>query len=181
VLTFSTHGAGVNPRRRRDSVVVSQVQDETIVYDLTRHKAHCLNPTAALIWRYCDGETTIPEMTRRLGDHLGTGLGDELIWRALDQLHKAHLLEERIELPTGARGLSRRDLLSRWSLAAAMLPIVVSLVVPTAAIASHTCIQPCIPSNGCRAGIDNCKCCGPPACTRKCDPNGTCSNAVPGC
>jgi len=176
--------AGVKPERRRDSVVVSHVEDETVVYDLTRHKAHCLNPTAALVWSYCDGETTIPEMTRRLGERLGTRLGDDLIWRALDQLHKAHLLDARIEVPTGARGLSRRDLLRRWSLAAAMLPIVVTLGVPTAAIAANTCIPPCIPSGGagsCRAGIDTCKCCGPPQCIRKCDVNGNCSNAVSGC
>ena len=171
----------MKPQRRRDSVVVSDVEDETVVYDLTRHKAHCLNPTAALIWSYCDGETTIPEMTRRLGEHLGTRVGDDLIWRALDQLHKAHLLAEPIEVPTDARGLSRRDLLRRWSLAAAMLPIVASLVVPTAAIAANTCIRPCIASSACRAGVDLCKCCGPPNCIKKCDANGNCSNAVSGC
>jgi len=173
--------AGVKPERRRDSVVVSHVADETVVYDVTRHKAHCLNATAALIWGYCDGETTIPGMTRRLGEHLGMRLGDDLIWRALDQLQKAHLLAERIEVPTDAQGLSRRDLLRRWSLAAAMLPIVVSLVVPTAATAANTCIQPCIANNACRAGVDTCKCCGPPQCVKKCDPNGNCSNAVSGC
>ena len=171
----------MNPKRRRDSLVVSQVEGETVVYDLTRHKAHCLNPTAALVWGYCDGETTIPKMTRRLGDHLETRLGDEVIWRALDQLHKAHLLEERIEVPTGARGLSRRDLLRRWSLAAALLPIVVTLGVPTAAIAANTCIQPCIASSACRPTIDLCKCCGPPSCSKKCDVAGVCSNAQAGC
>jgi hypothetical protein len=173
--------ASVNPKRKADSVVVSQVQDETVVYDLARHDAHCLNPTAALIWGYCDGETTVPEMTRRLGDHLGTRLDDQLVWRALNQLDKAHLLEERIQAPAAGSRLSRRELLRRSGLAAAMLPIVVSLVVPTAAIAGNTCIQPCIGNSACRPGVDACKCCGPPNCDRKCDANGNCSNAVSGC
>jgi hypothetical protein len=172
----------VNPKRRRDSLVVSQVEDETVVYDLTRHKAHCLNPTAALIWGHCDGETTIPEIRQRLGDHLGTSLPDELVDRALDQLSKAHLLEEPIAVPARGRRLSRRELLRRSSLAAAMLPIVVSLVVPTAAIAANTCTPPnCIASNRCRRGIDTCKCCGPPNCVKKCDASGICSNAQAGC
>ena len=171
----------MNPKRRRDSLVVSQVEDETVVYDLTRHKAHCLNPTAALVWDNCDGETTIPEITRRLADRLGAGFGDELIGRALDQLEKAHLLEEPIEAPARGKPISRRELLRRSSLAAGMLPIVVSLVVPTAAIAANTCIQPCIASNACRPTIDLCKCCGPPSCSKKCDVAGICSNAQAGC
>lgn len=161
---------------------MSKVEDETVVYDLTRHKAHCLNPTAALIWGYCDGKTTVPEITKRLSGHLDTSFGDELVGRALDQLHKAHLLEEPIEVPVRGRRLSRRELLRKSSLAAGLLPIVVSLVVPTAAIAANTCFPPnCIASSGCRAGIDTCKCCGPPQCIRKCDANGACSNAQAGC
>lgn len=172
----------MNPKRRSDSLVVSQVEDETVVYDLTRHKAHCLNPTAALVWGYCDGETSIPAITRRLSDHLGSAFDDAVTGRALDQLQKAHLLEQPVDLPARVKGISRRELLRRSSVAAAMLPIVVSLVVPTAAIAANTCTPPnCIASSRCRAGIDTCKCCGPPNCVKKCDVNGNCSNAQAGC
>ena len=105
-----------------------------------------------------------------------------MTWRALDHLQKAHLLEERIEVPSGARRVSRRELLRKSSLAAGLLPIVVSLVVPTAAIAGNSCGAPgCIASSACRAGIDTCKCCGPPSCVKRCDAGGVCSNAASGC
>ena len=38
------------PRARQDELVVEELQDETLVYDLERHKARCLNRTAALVW-----------------------------------------------------------------------------------------------------------------------------------
>ena len=38
------------PRARQDELVVEELQDETLVYDLKRHKARCLNRTAALVW-----------------------------------------------------------------------------------------------------------------------------------
>lgn len=172
----------MNPRKRRDSIVVTEVQDETVVYDLTRHKAHCLNPTAALIWNHCDGKTAVPDIARKVGDSLGATIGAEVVWRALGQLGKVHLMEEPVAVPARVKGLSRRDLLRKGSLAAALLPIVISLGVPTAAIASHTCNPgTCIASSACRPTVDLCKCCGPPACDKRCDAGGRCSNAVAGC
>jgi hypothetical protein len=174
-------GAGETPGRRTDSVVVSEVADETVVYDLTRHKAHCLNPTAAFIWKACDGETTVAEIARRLGEQVGAAVGEDLVWRGLDHLDKARLLEGPIAFP-GGRRMSRRDLLRKSSLAAGLIPIVASLVVPTPAIAANTCTPPnCVASNACRGAIDLCKCCGPPQCVKKCDANGNCSNAQAGC
>ena len=38
------------PKARQEQLTVRELPDETVVYDLARHKAHCLNPTAALIW-----------------------------------------------------------------------------------------------------------------------------------
>ena len=37
------------PRARQDELIVEELQDETLVYDLQRHKARCLNRTAALV------------------------------------------------------------------------------------------------------------------------------------
>ena len=50
------------PRARQDELIVEELQDETLVYDLKRHKAHCLNRTSALVWRRCDGRTTVAEV-----------------------------------------------------------------------------------------------------------------------
>lgn len=168
-------------RRREESLLVTRLRDETVVYDLQRHRAHCLNATAALVWSYCDGETSVREMTRRLSADLGVVVREEWVWRALGQLERAHLLEGAVEPPRGAR-LSRRDLLRMSRVAVGLLPVVASLLAPTPAVAAFTCKPPnCIPSNGCRPGLDTCKCCAPPNCAKKCDARGVCSNAVSGC
>jgi len=48
------------PAARQEGLLVRELNDETLVYDLFNigHKAHCLNSTAALIWKYCDGQTS---------------------------------------------------------------------------------------------------------------------------
>ena len=52
------------PRMREQGLVVDDLPDEVLVYDLDRHQAHCLNRTAALVWRHCDGQTTVKEIAR---------------------------------------------------------------------------------------------------------------------
>ncbi len=41
------------PRARQDELVVKELPDETLAYDLKRHKAHCLTRTAAQEWQHC--------------------------------------------------------------------------------------------------------------------------------
>ena len=42
------------------------VGGETLVYDLERHRAHCLNPTAALVWSACDGRRDAAAIARAI-------------------------------------------------------------------------------------------------------------------
>src|SRR2546423_15689116 len=42
------------PRARDARLVIQELPDELLVYDLERHRAHSLNRTAALVWRHCD-------------------------------------------------------------------------------------------------------------------------------
>jgi hypothetical protein len=39
------------PRVRKKNLIIDELADEVLVYDLDRHKAHCLNRTAALVWK----------------------------------------------------------------------------------------------------------------------------------
>jgi hypothetical protein len=50
--------------------VIQELPDETLVYDLQRNRAHCLNRTAALVWRHCDGQATVADLARSLKDTL---------------------------------------------------------------------------------------------------------------
>jgi len=92
--------AGSIPRARREGLVIQELPDEVLVYDRERDKAHCLNQTAALVWGYCDGRTTVPMMARHLERDLKTNKVDEkIVWYALDQLSNDQLLEEALWLP----------------------------------------------------------------------------------
>ena len=48
----------MKPEKRRDGLVVTELLDEVLVYDLDRHRAHCLNRTAALVFRHAESVTT---------------------------------------------------------------------------------------------------------------------------
>jgi hypothetical protein len=159
----------VNPRARRDRLVVRELPGEVVVYDLERHRAHCLNPTAALVFQSADGEATVDDLAGILRRDLGVSHADRLVWLALDRLEGAHLLDDTPEPPAELARHSRRDLLRRAGLAAALLPAVASILAPTPAEAAATCVQgdagcagqpfgtPCYNTNPADCGV-NCAC-----------------------
>lgn len=137
----------LTPRARRDGLVVRELSGELLVYDRDRNKAHCLNETAALIWNHCDGQTTVRGMVELLRNHSGAPVDEQVIWYALDQFAKDHLLEERVKRPVEIRRLSRRQLVQRIGLAVS-IPLVVSIVAPSV-FASASCTQSCITPADC--------------------------------
>lgn len=124
----------IAPRARKEQLITQELADELLVYDLERHKAHCLNQTAALVWQNCDGQTSIKQLAAMLKTDAQSQEDKELMIKvALGQLGKADLLEEKLpEMGLGS-GLSRRAVMKRIGLAAAAsLPLVTSLVAPEA-------------------------------------------------
>lgn len=125
------------PRKRDRRLVIDELPDEVLVYDLDRHKAHCLNLTAALVWRACDGKTSAPAIGRRLTRELQAPFSEDLVWLALRHLERLHLLDESISLPPRFAGVSRREMIRNLGIAAAVsLPVVTSIISPTAAEAN---------------------------------------------
>lgn len=145
------------PCARREGLIIEQLAGEVLVYDCERDKAHCLNQTAALIWKYCDGKTKVSSMTRQLERDLDTNRVDEkLVWYALDQLSKDHLLEETETFVPAAMlgGLTRRQMVRVLGVAAVVaVPLVTTIVVPTARAAT-SCVSP---GGGCATSA---QCCG---------------------
>ncbi len=149
------------PHTRKDGLVVQELADEVLVYDLERHKAHCLNHTAAWVWKHCDGKATVADMARLLRAESNAPVGEEVIWLALDQLGQKRLLRTRVGWPKEVAGLSRREVLKQLGLAAAIaLPLVTSIVAPTAQAAA-SCIGAGTAPNGttCISGSDCCSGC----------------------
>ena len=167
----------MNPVARRSGLVVRELPDEVLVYDLDRHQAHCLNRTAAAVFRAADGHDDVAGLTAKLARQAGGTADEEVVRMALEQLDKACLLEGRIG-PSPAAEVSRRDAMRKVGLGAAvLLPIVTSILAPTPAEAAATCVG----AGGCASKPNGtpCTCSGANPCTDVCI-SGVCSEA-PGC
>jgi hypothetical protein len=149
------------PKAREDQLIVKELPDETLVYDLSADKAHCLNHTAGLVWKYCDGKSSVSEIAASLGNETQTVVDDRIVWLALDQLEKFKLLAEVPTIPAVFLGLNRRQLIRTLGVAAVALPVIMSISAPTAQAQASppSCLgsgSPCSPT-----GIP---CCAPFIC-----------------
>lgn len=144
------------PQARINGLVVEELSDEVLVYDVERDRAHCLNLAAANVWKLCDGKTSPAEIATRLGTGLEPSQAQEIVWIALDRLSRAELLDEKIARP--ATSVSRRAVIKKIAVAAAVsVPVVTSVIAPTATHAA-TCRpsgNPCSASAQCCSGVCN--------------------------
>lgn len=129
----------VHALQHREDLVMTETQDDLLVYDPETHALHTLNPVLAKVFRRCDGTVSIEDLVQK------TGLGEDAVRLAVAQLHEAGLLEGTspiIEAPVG----SRRRFLRNVGIGAS-LPVITSVTVPMAsAAASVTCTpsgEPC--------------------------------------
>jgi hypothetical protein len=131
--TTSQPEKALRPLARRDNLVVRELPNELLIYDLDNDQAHCLNQSAALVWKNCDGEAGIADLARKLETELQAPVSEDFVWLALGQLQEFRLLEKEVTGAAGAPALSRRQLMKKLGLAAAIaLPLVTSIVAPTA-------------------------------------------------
>ncbi len=167
----------MKPYARKEGLVVKELPDELLVYDLERHRAHCLNPTAALVWKHSDGQTSVEEIATLLHAELEAPADERLVWLALERLDKSHLLQERLSPPPELARCSRRQLVRKLGLVGGLtvlLPLVTSIVAPTPAEAAASCTNSC----SCVPIADDGRQCGT-LCDGVCS-GGTCSGGT-GC
>jgi hypothetical protein len=128
------------PIARQKGLVVEDLKDETLVYDVERHKAHCLDRAAALIWRECDGKTSVDEIASRVHGKSHLPVDSDVVWMAVKRLGRAHLFRERIVPPADLmRGKARRDVMKKLALVGGLS--VLSILVPTASQAASQCVS----------------------------------------
>lgn len=122
-----------------DNIVVRNLKDETLIYNLTTNQAFCLNDTSAKVFNACDGKTSFDDLKEK------HQLTDEIIYLALDGLQKENLIEADYVSPFAS--LSRREVIRKVGLASMIaLPVVSTLVAPSAASAASGLAalgQPC--------------------------------------
>jgi len=153
------------PLARTEQLIVKEVDDEVLVYDLTNDQAHCLNKTAALVWRKCDGQTTVQDIARSLQQSNTDAVDERLVWLALDEMKRFNLLAVSPVKPLELSGLSRRRLMQAMGVAAIALPAVISIVSPTPAQAASPCSagDTCNNPSDCCTAHPNCVTTGTPS------------------
>jgi hypothetical protein len=141
------------PRARQEGLIIQKLHDEVLIYDQTRHKAHCLNQTAAAVWSHCDGRNSISDIARRAGKDLGAPINDAFVWSALKQLAGSKLLEDAIEVTASMKSLPRRQMMKLGLSAALAAPLIISIVAPTAMAGGSSSCRPsgasCVASAQC--------------------------------
>ena len=156
------------PRAREEGLIIKYLPEEVLVYDLAREKAHCLNPTAALVWKYCDGDKTARQIKEAMEKETQITIDEHLVWLALEQLQAFDLIVGEIQRPAILKDMSRRELIRRIGVTAVAIPVIISIVAPNAQAQASCagsnrpdgcpCSNPgnCLPSHHCNGGI-----CGP--------------------
>jgi hypothetical protein len=133
----------VKPLARTDELVVEELGDELLIYDLRTDAAHSLDAQAAAVWRACDGAASPAEIAAT------TGIAGAGVDHALRELAERDLVEAPAEH-------SRREALKIGATAGAIgvaIPVVRSIVAPTAAQAQSGCV----PDGGsCQTSTDCC-------------------------
>jgi hypothetical protein len=154
----------MHSQRRTEGLLIEELPEETVVYDTTRHEAHCLNRAATLVWNHCDGRTSGAEMAQLLREDLGLAADETTVGLIVEQLEMLHLLEEQPVRPASVARRSRRTMarqLAAYGLAGMVLTIAAPTIAQAASCGSKG--QPCCPGNICFGG---CQCNGN---TSKCE------------
>ena len=132
----------ITPRARTTELLIEELENELLVYDLASDRAHRLNATAATVFRHADGTRTVADLVDVLGEQAGVDADEDLVLITLDGLVEAGLVEDYEQRPTKDARASRRRFIGKVGAvgaAAASLPVVHSIVAPTVAQAQSPC------------------------------------------
>jgi hypothetical protein len=151
----------MKPLARRDGLLIRELPGELLVYERDEHRAHCLNGTAAAVFKNADGTRTVADLALRVAPPDERVGGEAVVAEALACLADAGLLEDG---PAAARW-SRREVVRRVGIGTALLlPVVASVVAPTPAEAAATCVDNCTG----KPDLTPCSCFGANPCTASC-------------
>ncbi len=131
------------PPVRSQDIVMQDLGQEILLYDLAINKAFCLNQTASTVFRHCDGITNLADLKLK-----NRHLSDEVIFLTLDLLDKNNLIESP-NYQSPFVGLSRREIIIKAGLTSMIaLPLISSVIAPTSAMSASltTCLGKLAPN-----------------------------------
>ncbi|NJD90346.1 MAG: hypothetical protein FIA91_02325 [Geobacter sp.] len=118
---------------RKSGLFSAEVDEQTLIYDATNNRTHCLNPQALKVWQLCNGLHSRDDMVlalRTAGHDVATQPGDaeDLVDAALGRFTELEMLE------TGTL-MTRRDF-GKAALKGLAAGLVLSVMMPTRAMAA---------------------------------------------
>ncbi len=116
-------------------MTVSVVNNEAVVYDKRRERAHSLNPASAFVFLYANGERTVRELAELTAAELGTPNDESYIEMTLHRLDRAELVERSLTPSTGLQKITRRQVMKQLGLVAIAVPIITTIAAPSPAMA----------------------------------------------
>lgn len=135
----------ITPKVRNENIIVQELLDETLLYDMKVDKVYCLNHSLSAVYHACDGKKSLPELQTIVSEKLQTSITNEFILLSLKQLDEKDLLAESDKLneQINLAGMSRRQLVKNAGLATIIaLPLISSLVAPQGVNAISSCVNP---------------------------------------
>lgn len=153
--------SSIYPKARKNNLVTTKVNDETVVYDTKTSTASCLNELTTSVWEACDGTSDIPSLLDAVRNAGYQDVTEKVVLMAIDQLNQAGLFENALEIDEKTRkNLNRREMLQLLGArVAVVLPVVSTISIqPAIAAASGGCGGViCSNHNDCCAEAPHCK------------------------
>jgi hypothetical protein len=124
------------PEAVSENLIIQELKNELLVYNLKTHRAMSLNETVACVWQLCDGKKSLSEIEVLASRRLETPLPKEAILLSISELDRNNLL-----IPTASSKteenipeISRRQMIRRVALTSAVaIPVITALTAPRAA------------------------------------------------
>jgi hypothetical protein len=118
------------PAARKIGLLSETVGEETVVFDRSSQRAYRLNRSAAIVWRHCDGKNSVEDLAAIVRRELQMNEpAERVVEIALQKLASMKLLD-------GPPVVTRRAVGRKIALAAALIPAIAAIAVPTPAKAS---------------------------------------------
>jgi hypothetical protein len=191
--SYAVMPSTLKPLARAEDLIIQEVEDEVLVYDLRIARAHCLSASAALVWKACDGGVGADALADKLD------LDEEVVLRALAELEEKDLLDYGpVTVMNGnGNGSTRREFgfrVAKLGALGAAAPMIYSVAIATPMAAATPTPAQCLfysaqSCDGCKHICGCCCCCQgcsvatQSAACKICFPSSLCSssNTGPGC
>lgn len=116
--------------RRRENLLVEQIDGEVVAYEGATHRFHLLAPPAAALFDAASLPGDFPDLVRRAAGASGLELAADEAEAALEQLVAAGLLRD--DSVEAGPDVSRRAAVRRLGAIALATPLVTSFLAPSA-------------------------------------------------